>query len=363
MTENISQNLKDNFTEKLLEWGKSNERAMPWLGEKNPYLVWLSEIILQQTRVEQGLQYFEKFKKHYPTITDLANAGEDKVMKDWEGLGYYSRARNLHYTAKYIANELGGVFPDTYKDIIELKGVGPYTAAAISSFAFGLPHAVVDGNVYRILSRIFGIKLPIDSTPGKKYYQQLASELLDEKNPAIYNQTIMNFGSMQCKPQIPACEDCPFQSKCVAYNHELIDSLPVKEKKIKKRDRYFNFLIIEDKKGILLEKRIGKDIWKNLYQYPMIETANVVEFVDLQKEEAFEEILPSKGWELTRKSKPFKQTLTHQKIFAFFWEIRLNKELKSFPVHFIKIEPKNLSKFALPKIIDLYLQDNSLFLF
>ena len=203
------ENIKHFFTKNLLKWFASHHRPMPWKGEKNPYLIWLSEIILQQTRVEQGLPYFLKFKENYPTVTDLANAPEDEVMRLWQGLGYYSRARNLHFTAKYIAYDLNGEFPNTYTEILKLKGVGAYTAAAISSFAYDLPNAVVDGNVYRVLARYFGIETPIDTTEGKKKFTKLAYELLDKKRPADYNQAIMDLGATQCTPKNPNCKNCP----------------------------------------------------------------------------------------------------------------------------------------------------------
>ncbi|MCR9286527.1 MAG: A/G-specific adenine glycosylase [Bacteroidetes bacterium] len=225
---------KQFFTKKLMEWFSQNHRPLPWKGEKNPYYVWLSEIILQQTRVEQGLPYFEKFKSTYPTVAGLANAPEDEVMKLWEGLGYYSRARNLHFTAKYISKELGGVFPSDFEGILKLKGVGPYTAAAIASFAFDLPHAVVDGNVYRVLSRFFGIEKAIDSTEGKKEFSKLAQTLIDTKQPANYNQAIMDFGATHCKPSSPNCGKCLMSLNCFAFKNSKIESLPFKSKKKKK---------------------------------------------------------------------------------------------------------------------------------
>ncbi|MEO1264044.1 MAG: A/G-specific adenine glycosylase, partial [Bacteroidota bacterium] len=241
-----------------MEWFSTNHRPLPWKGEKNPYLIWLSEIILQQTRVEQGLPYFEKFKKKYPTVKDLANAPEDEVMKMWEGLGYYSRARNLHAAAKFIADELNGTFPDTFHEILGLKGVGPYTAAAIASFAYGLPHAVVDGNVYRVLSRFFGIEEPIDTTAGKKLFAALAQELLDEKQAGNYNQAIMDFGATHCTPALPACTSCLMKSKCTAFQKNTVNKLPVKIKKTKRRQRFFNYLILNEKGNVFIKKRTQK---------------------------------------------------------------------------------------------------------
>ncbi|NJN78344.1 MAG: A/G-specific adenine glycosylase, partial [Saprospiraceae bacterium] len=232
----MNKNQKKDFTPNLLFWFSKNYRPMPWKGERNPYYIWLSEIILQQTRVEQGLPYFLKFKENYPTIKDLAAATEDEVMLLWQGLGYYSRARNLHFTAKYITYELDGIFPNTYSEIIRLKGVGSYTAAAIASFAYNLPHAVVDGNVYRVLSRYFGIHTPIDSTEGKKQFEKLANDLIDKERAADYNQAIMDFGATHCTPRNPSCSACILSSNCIGFNTQKNDILPVKTKKIKKKE-------------------------------------------------------------------------------------------------------------------------------
>jgi len=354
---------KKRFTSLLLNWFQQNDRPLPWKGEKNPYLIWLSEIILQQTRVEQGLPYFERFRTQYPTIIDLANAPEDDVMKLWEGLGYYSRARNLHFTAKYISETYNGVFPDTYKDILALKGVGPYTAAAIASFAYNLPHAVVDGNVYRVLSRVFGIKTPIDSTAGKKQFQQLAQELLDEQQAGVYNQAIMDFGATQCMPKNPSCDDCPMKNYCVAYNGNLIKLLPIKEKKIKKQTRHFNYLLLNIDENIFIKKRVAKDIWRNLYEFPLIEANHLLTQKELLQHEDFLQLFSTKNINISVQSRPFKQTLTHRIVLAIFWEIHIPDSDLKLSDDFIRIKRENLSKFAFPKIIDLYLRDNSLFLF
>ncbi|MFB0925151.1 MAG: A/G-specific adenine glycosylase, partial [Vicingaceae bacterium] len=231
------------FSEKLIVWYNEHKRDLPWRKTTDPYQIWLSEIILQQTRVNQGLDYFNKFIKKHPDIHSLAQSSEKDVLNLWQGLGYYSRARNLHFTAKYISNELNGEFPTEYKDILNLKGVGEYTAAAIASFAYKEAYPVVDGNVYRVLSRMFGIENPIDSTEGKKVFKQLATELIDTKNPDTYNQAIMEFGALQCTPKKPNCEDCPYLLECFAYKNGLITELPKKEKKIKQRNRYFNYLV------------------------------------------------------------------------------------------------------------------------
>ena len=350
------------FTKGLLKWFKTNDRPLPWKGERNPYYIWLSEIILQQTRVAQGLPYFEKFKQHFPEIKNLADASEDTVMKLWEGLGYYSRARNLHATAKFIAYNLDGVFPDKHEDLLKLKGVGPYTAAAIASFAYNLPHAVVDGNVYRVLSRVFGIETPMDSSSGKKQFAELANQLLAKKQAGIYNQAIMDFGATQCVPANPNCTICPFQKKCIAFANQTIATLPIKTKKIKKRERHFNYLLIKCGNTILLHKRTEKDIWQNLYDFPLIEAATILTKEEIIVTDFFKDLLENTAYQFTRRSKPFKQLLTHQKIIAVFSEISLKKLPENIPSSFIPVNQKNIPKFAFPKIIDWYLKDKSLYL-
>ncbi len=351
------------FKSILLDWFATNDRPLPWKGEKNPYYIWLSEIILQQTRVEQGMPYFIRFKTNYPTVKDLADASEDEVMKLWEGLGYYSRARNLHTTAKYIAYDLNGVFPKTHQEILKLKGVGEYTAAAIASFAYNLPYAVVDGNVYRVLSRIFGIETPIDSTAGKKEFRQLADELLDKDQAGIYNQAIMDFGATHCTPKLPKCESCPFQTHCKAYHENTISLLPIKAKKLKKRTRYFNYLILENGNSIWLHKRIEKDIWQNLYDFPLIESTALLDEEKLLEHNEWKSIFEDVSPTFVRKSKVFQQQLSHQKIIAVFWKFQFEGTITHKKDSYFLTNHENLAKFAFPKIIDWYLQDNSLILF
>jgi len=334
---------------------------MPWKGEKNPYLIWLSEIILQQTRVAQGLPYFEKFKAAYPTITDLANAPEDEVFKLWEGLGYYSRARNLHFTAKDIRDNYAGIFPTEYEDILKLKGVGTYTAAAIASFAYDLPYAVLDGNVYRVLSRYLGIKEPIDTTAGKKIFTKLSQELLAKKRPADYNQAIMDFGATQCVPANPNCKTCPLAKTCIARKEDLISQLPIKSKKLKKRSRFFHYLIINFGNQIWIRKRSKKDIWQGLYEFPLLETDKLLDRNRLELTDEYQQIIPPEAT-ITRVSAPFSQQLTHQKINALFFEITIEKPLNNAPEEWKNISREELKTYAFPRIIDLYLQDKSLYL-
>jgi len=345
-----------------MNWSIENDRPMPWKGEKNPYFIWLSEIILQQTRVEQGWAYYERFRNRFPKVGDLAEAPEDVVMKMWEGLGYYSRARNLHATAKYIQEEYQGIFPQAYDDILALKGIGPYTAAAISSFAYDLPYAVVDGNVYRVLSRYFGISTPIDSGAGKKEFAKLAQQLLDTSQAGAYNQAIIDFGATVCKPKKANCTDCPMQNQCQAYAEGLVEDLPVKAKKIVRKTRHFNYLILQHNDQQWIQKRIEKDIWQNLYEFPLIETTHLLTLDEIRRNSFWGSLPTPDRPELRSKKGPFKQQLTHQNIIANFWVFQLDREPDFLQDHAIPVSPESLSNYAFPNIIDLYLQDNSLYL-
>jgi A/G-specific adenine glycosylase len=351
------------FTKNLLEWYQPENRPLPWKGIKNPYYIWLSEIILQQTRVEQGLPYYNKFIKKYPKINLLAEAPEDEVFKLWEGLGYYSRARNLHATAKVVNNEYKAVFPTSYADIRALKGIGDYTAAAIASFAYGLPHAVVDGNVYRVLSRFFGIATAIDTTRGKKEFRQLADSLLPKKQAALYNQAIMDFGATHCQPKNPKCTICPLQTKCMALANDKISDWPVKAKKLKKRDRYFYYLILNKGPKLLVHKRTEKDIWASLYDFPLIELDKQVEGLflmdELKKTSVWEYWLKNQEFDVQAVSKIFKQTLSHQKINAIFIEINLKATFFREKDKCIAIESEKIKNFAFPKIIVNYLKEKT----
>ncbi|MCW3092026.1 MAG: A/G-specific DNA-adenine glycosylase, partial [Ferruginibacter sp.] len=270
------------FVKNLIKWNQNeNTRDMPWKGEKDPYKIWLSEIILQQTRVIQGLDYYHRFVNSFPTIEDLAAASDNKVFKLWEGLGYYTRCKNLIATAKYVSDQLHGKFPEEYEQILALKGIGPYTAAAISSFAFNLPYAVVDGNVFRVLSRYFGIATPTDSKEGIKLFNELANKLLDTKNPGTYNQSLMDFGAVICKPQLPLCAGCILKRRCVAFLQGSVHQLPVKEKSIVKKTRWFYYLVINYKDYLYVQKRSAGDIWENLYEFILIERKEGVAFEQL----------------------------------------------------------------------------------
>lgn len=347
------------FVETLLDWFEGNIRDLPWKETKNPYFIWLSEIILQQTRVEQGLPYYLKFVERFPTVVDLANATEDEVLKLWEGLGYYTRARNLHASAKYISKDLNGIFPERYEEILKLKGVGPYTAAAIASFAFGLPHAVVDGNVYRVLSRFFGITLPIDSTLGKKYFFKLANELLVPEKAGDFNQAMMDFGATQCKPAEPDCIICPFQSRCFAWDEEMIAVLPVKEKRIKRTERFFYYIVAKYKGEVVLHKRTKKDIWKNLFEFPLNELTEQVA-VDNKKIQSFLDnlFLTAVNFSIRSVSRRYAQQLTHQKINAVFIEVELNEEPELIAADYFFIQQSAIVDYAFPKIMNSYLSEN-----
>lgn len=328
------------FSLLITKWYRQNQRDLPWRRTKNPYHVWLSEIILQQTRVDQGTDYYLKFIKHYPTVHDLARAEEMDVLNDWQGLGYYSRARNLHFSAKFISNELEGTFPSTYKDILKLKGVGKYTAAAIASFAFDEKKAVVDGNVYRVLSRVFDIETPIDSTQGQKEFQEIADSLIRDENPAEHNQAIMELGAMVCSPK-PKCAPCPVIGKCLAFKNKTIEQRPIKAKKTKVRDRYFHFLIFEKNGKTLLEQRTEKDVWQNMYQFPLIESKELA--------------LPDGYPEIDSTSEEVKHILSHQRIHARFHHFSEFPEERNDK--WITLNRADIQDYPLPRIIDRYLEE------
>ncbi len=343
------------FTSLLLKWNREqNSRQMPWKGEKDPYKIWLSEIILQQTRVEQGLGYYNKFIKAFSDVHRLAKAPEAKVFKLWEGLGYYTRCRNLIASAKYIAKELKGKFPDSYEAIKALKGVGPYTAAAISSFAFNLPHAVLDGNVFRVLARVFGFDTATDSAEGKKKFTALAEELLDQQQPGLYNQAIMDFGAVICKPAAPLCGSCVFKKQCAAFLSNRVNELPVKEKKVTIKKRWFYYLLLEYKNSIAIRQRTGKDIWQRLYEFPLIESVKEADVKTILQQAGKNKWLLKGQYEIASVSPLYKQQLTHQLIAGQFIKIRAKKKPVS-QNDFIWVEKTKLSKYAFPQFINQYI--------
>lgn len=325
---------------------------MPWKGEKNPYKIWISEIILQQTRVEQGLAYYQKFIETFPTIHKLANAKDAKVYKIWEGLGYYSRCKNLLETARTIAKNHAGIFPTSYEEILKLKGVGPYTAAAIASFAYELPHAVLDGNVFRVLARFFGIAKTIDSVEGKKYFQILSNKLLDKKQPGIYNQAIMDFGAVVCKPVNPSCLQCSLKKYCNTYADNSVGLFPKKLKKLKIKTRWFYYLVIKYKTQFYIRQRTENDIWKNLYEFYLQEfNQEVLSEVVLEKVEELK-IIKKNKYRVLSISPMQKQQLSHQKIFSKFILVEIFQEVK---ISQMQLVSKNeITKFAFPKTINNY---------
>lgn len=348
-------NNKEFFTKELLKWNKyDNTRIMPWKYEKDPYRIWISEIILQQTRVEQGLEYYNRFIKKYPSVKKIADAHESEVFKLWEGLGYYTRCKNIIASAKFIHEKLNGKFPHNYDDILQLKGVGSYTASAIASFAYNLPYAVLDGNVFRVLSRYFGIKTPIDIPPGKIFYNILANELLDKKNPGVYNQSIMDFGATICKP-LPLCKICPLNTRCVAYLIDLINVLPVKEKKVTKKTRWFYYMVVENNENFYVRKRTGKDIWQNLYEFILIEMPGPVTIKKLIASEKFKSIFNLTEFTIQTISQLYKQQLTHQTINGQFINISV-KTLLHIKDHEL-VSKQRLKKLPFPKFITTYLKD------
>lgn len=320
------------FTEKLLLWYDENQRSLPWRGEKDPYKIWVSEIILQQTRVQQGWDYYLRFIQRFPNVQALANAEEEQVLLVWQGLGYYSRARNMHFAAKQIMTDYQGIFPNDYDSIRKLKGIGDYTAAAISSIAFGLPYAAIDGNVLRIISRIFGVCEDISILDTKKRITDLCNAHIDKKNPGVFNQACMDFGALWCTPKGPKCHICPFSAECYASKHNMTETLPIKSNKIVKKERFFHFIFFIYSNSIILEKRTGKDIWKNLYQFPLTERKSADTLKGLKKVAEFREVL------------------THQIVYGIFYM----REAKRKPIckeNQELVAMENIKQYPMPKIM------------
>jgi A/G-specific adenine glycosylase len=347
------------FKTLLLEWhNNENKRVMPWKNERDPYKVWLSEIILQQTRVEQGWAYYEKFIKEYPSIQQLAKAPDFDVFKLWEGLGYYTRCKNLIHTARFIVNKYDGKFPECYDAIASLKGIGPYTAAAIASFCFDLPYAVVDGNVFRILSRVFGVAVPIDGTEGKKVFRKLAAKALDAKNPGLFNQAMMDFGATVCKPVLPACAVCSLKSICFAFKHAKVNALPIKKKFLKKKLRWFSYFIIEAEGKIIVRKRNGKDIWQNLFEFYLIETETNPSWNNKAVSDLLKNQFNIQEFSIEGIIEAMPQHLTHQHIKGYFIRVQLI-EIPS-TLHSEEdqwIEPCYIKRLAFPGFINQYIHN------
>lgn len=337
----------------LAFWYKHYHRSLPWRETRDPYCIWVSEVILQQTRVIQGREYYLRFVERFPDVRALAEASEQEVLALWQGLGYYSRARNMHAAANQIVDFHHGFFPDTYDEVRALKGIGDYTAAAVCSIAFNLPHAVVDGNVYRVLSRLFAIHTPVDTTPGKKEFRQLAQELLDPVNPGLHNQALMELGALICVPVNPDCSTCPLQSNCLAHEHKLVELLPVKSRKTEVKELYYNYLYIHSDDRILLQLRSSaNNIWKNMYEFPLIEVSHLL---------SPEEILSYLPADLPGTPKlhsvysDFTHILSHRKIHVRFYEIEADN-LMHLPQRFVPAALNELHHFPLPRILTKYLE-------
>jgi A/G-specific adenine glycosylase len=345
----------NDFLHNLYKWYTKNQRHLPWRETADPYKIWLSEIILQQTRVEQGTSYYLNFIEKFPTIKDLANANEDEVLKLWQGLGYYSRARNLHATAKNIFKNYNGNFPENYNEILALKGIGPYTAAAIASMAFGLPYPALDGNIYRVLARYFGIFDSPASGKGKKVFLKLAEKIIPDKNPGFHNQALMEFGALQCVPKSPDCSACPVKAACFAFREKQVKNLPVKSARLKQRTRYFYYYFIESGENTWVQKRTGEDIWKNLYQLPLEETEKELSDEELLKTNP--SFIPDFQYNIKYISAKQKHILSHQIIFARLIRIEVDKGYKP-ATGLIPIRKEDLSKFAVPRLIELLLEKN-----
>jgi A/G-specific adenine glycosylase len=345
------------ITRRLSEWYKINKRNLPWRQTSDPYQIWLSEVILQQTRIQQGMDYYIRFSNKYPTVFDLAKAPIDEVLKLWQGLGYYTRARNLHETAKVIANNYNGIFPSTYSEIIKLKGIGDYTAAAIASIAFNESVAVIDGNVLRVVSRLFSIEEPVNSNQGKKEVKRIVDELIDENDPGTFNQAIMEYGSLYCTPQKPDCENCTLKSNCIGYKNNKVDILPIKIKSKPQQTRYFYYIVISDNNRIIINKRTKNDIWKGLYEFPLKEAEKKLtknEIIQIEDIEQF-----SNGEEIAIKtiSKEYKHILSHRIIKAKFIVAEADKLSIQKNDTYIIIPKKDISNYAVPRLIDRFLKD------
>lgn len=342
-----------NFYDLITRWYLINKRDLPWRNTNDPYAIWLSEIMLQQTRVAQGLPYFERFINAFPTVFDLATADEEQVLKLWQGLGYYSRARNMHKTAQIVANDYNGIFPSTYTELLKLKGIGEYTAAAIASFSFNEKVNVVDGNVFRVLSRYLNITTDISSATAKKEFAAIAHELMENRDSALFNQAIMEFGALQCVPKNPNCTDCVLNNSCAALQHKKVDQLPVKSKKTKVRNRYFNYLVFEDpQSNTLLRKRTEKGIWHNLYEFPVIETLDESPYemvVDEIRRQFSDQNIQSI---VNYSSSPIIHKLSHQKLHILFYKVKVASSL----VNSIAID--SLKDYPFPIVIYNFIQKN-----
>jgi A/G-specific adenine glycosylase len=352
-----NSNLAD-ISDVLLAWYLQHKRDLPWRKTTDPYQIWISEIILQQTRVAQGYHYFCRFVDQFPDIYSLANASEAEVLKCWQGLGYYSRARNLHQAARRIVERYGGIFPDQYVQILSLQGVGEYTAAAIASLAFGMPYAVVDGNVYRFLSRLFGIETPIDSTTGKRQFKQLADLLLDKKRSGLYNQAVMEFGALQCVPLSPCCEECPLADRCVALYEKKVTRLPVKNKITKVTDRYFYYFVVLHAGNVWLQKRTAKDVWQNLYEFPLLESDYQLDDSEIVASDFFRSLVGQDRVGILSKLPPVRHKLSHQTIIATSFVVELPAE-REVDERYIAVNHLEMDEYPVSKLVEIIMKNLS----
>jgi A/G-specific adenine glycosylase len=348
----------DFFNLQIHAWYSLFKRDLPWRNTRNPYCIWVSEIILQQTRIDQGMTYYNRFIDEFPTISDLASASEDQILKLWQGLGYYSRARNLHFTSKCIEKNFHGKFPEDYNTIRSLKGIGDYTAAAIASISFGLEYPAIDGNVFRILSRYFGISEPTVTSMGKKVFKELATELIKGTDPGMHNQALMEFGALQCTPKNPDCTVCPINENCHAFIQNKINDLPIKKKKIIQRNRYFNYLVINSDDTIWLKKRIENGIWKNLFEFPLIESDEKTEIETLLNQIDFQKIINHGTANIENISNWKIHILSHQRIHFRFIRIQLSNLTYDNP-NYIRVKKEEIFNFAVPKLLETYLTENA----
>ena len=346
----------NNFSAILLKWYSHYKRELPWRGERDPYKIWVSEIILQQTRIAQGWNYYLRFIERFPTVADLANASQDEVLKHWQGLGYYSRARNLHTGAKYIVNQHDGKFPRRYEDILKIKGVGEYTAAAIASMAYLLPYPTVDGNAFRVLTRIFGIHTPIDTNAGKKEITDLANKLIDKKQASSFNQAIMDFGALQCTPASPNCCACCFEFLCVAKQNNLQSVLPIKSQKTKIRTRYFYYLHIHYQKKTIIQKREKNDIWKSLYEFPLIENDKELSIEEVLSDIFLKEMLKNCTYTVAAVSSSYKHQLSHQLIIAQFITLVVTKGKLIATPPLLFIPKSEIDKYPVARLTERFLE-------
>jgi A/G-specific adenine glycosylase len=343
-----------NFSDELVKWYNENKRDLPWRHTTDAYIIWLSEVILQQTRVEQGLPYFYRFAEKYPDVNSFAAADEDEVLRLWQGLGYYSRGRNMLKTARMVRDDFGGKFPVRYDDLIKLRGIGEYTAAAIASFSANEARAVVDGNVYRVIARYFGISEPINSTGGKKLFQSVANDLINKQTPALHNQAMMEFGAMLCKPKNPACGICPVRTGCYAFKNNATTALPVKINKIKIKQRFFNYFLVTDGDSILMNKRAENDIWANMYDLPMVETAALLPIEEVLSLPETAEYFGTHQ-QISAVSEVKKHVLTHQHLYVRF--ITLAQQPVRVRANWVFIKVENLKKLPLSKVIFIFLDN------